>query len=62
VDGDKESPEFQRQAAGFATALAGMGRLAGRFTLSGKNHFEVPNELNHAGTDLSRTVLAMMKK
>ncbi len=60
VSGDKESPEFQRQAAEFATVLAGMGKLANRFTLFGKNHFEVPEVLNTAGSNVSQAVLAMM--
>jgi arylformamidase len=61
VNGDRESPEFQRQSAEFSTALAGMGRLAVRFVLAGKNHFEVPEELNSADTDLSKAVLKMMR-
>ncbi|EJL80909.1 esterase/lipase [Herbaspirillum sp. CF444] len=61
VNGDKESPEFQRQASEFATVLAGMGKLRGRFVLSGKNHFEVPEALNDAGNVLSKAVLEMMK-
>lgn len=61
VNGDRESPEFQRQSAEFSTVLAGMGRLAGRFVLPGKNHFEVPEELNSASTDVSKATLAMMK-
>lgn len=60
VSGDKESPEFQRQASEFATVLAGMGKLAGRFTLFGKNHFEVPETLNTPNTPVSQAVLAMM--
>ena len=61
VNGDRESPEFQRHAAEFSTVLAGMGMLKGRFVLAGKNHFEVPEALNDANTDLSKAVLAMMK-
>ena len=61
VNGDRESPEFQRQAAEFSTVLAGMGALKGRFVLAGKNHFEVPEELNGANNELSKAVLAMMK-
>jgi arylformamidase len=61
VNGDRESPEFQRHAAEFSTVLAGMGKLTGRFVLAGKNHFEVPEELNSADTALSKAVLAMMK-
>jgi arylformamidase len=62
VFGDKETPEFQRQSNEFATALAGMGRLAGRIVLPGRNHFVVPEELNDAKTQVSQTVLAMMKR
>lgn len=61
VYGDKETPEFQRQSRDFSTALAGMGRLSSTLVLSGKNHFEVPEELNTAGTDLSKAVLKLMK-
>jgi len=61
VFGDKESPEFQRQSNEFATALAGMGRLARRIVLPGHNHFVVPEELNDAKTELSQAVLTMMK-
>lgn len=61
VNGDRESPEFQRQAREFATVAAGMGKLAGYTVLAGKNHFEVPEELNSASTPLSQAVLAMMK-
>jgi len=60
VSGDKESPEFQRQATEFAAVLAGMGKLANRFTLFGKNHFEVPEVLNTGATPVSQAVLAMM--
>ena len=49
VNGDKETPEFQRQAREFATVVAG------------KNHFEVAEELNSASTPLAKAVLAMMK-
>ena len=59
--GDKESPEFQRQSQEFATALAGMGRLAKRIVLPGKTHFVVPEELNDSQSGLSRAVLAMVK-
>ena len=61
VNGDKESPEFQRQAGEFATVLAGMGKLRGRFVLPGKNHFEVPEALNDANNGLSKAVLDLMK-
>lgn len=60
VNGDKESPEFQRHSKEFATALAGMGRLAGRFVLADKNHFEVPEEVNSADSSLSKAILKMM--
>jgi len=61
VHGDKETPEFQRHSREFATALAGMGKLAGSIVLSGKNHFEVPEELNRADTEVSKAVLKLMK-
>lgn len=59
--GDRESPEFQRHGAEFATALAGMGRLRARLVLEGVNHFEVPEALNDPASGLARAVLAMMK-
>ena len=61
VNGDKETPEFQRQAREFATVVAGMGKLAQYAVLAGKNHFEVAEELNSASTPLAKAVLAMMK-
>ncbi|MDH7796297.1 MULTISPECIES: alpha/beta hydrolase [unclassified Beijerinckia] len=61
VNGDKESPEFQRQAHVFADVLAGMNRLSSHMVVTGKNHFEVPQDLNNAGTDLSKAVLKLMK-
>ncbi|WP_343653028.1 alpha/beta hydrolase [Herbaspirillum sp.] len=60
VSGDKESPEFKRQAADFATALAGMGMLKQRFILADCNHFEVPEALNNQRSPLSAAVLKMM--
>lgn len=60
VHGERESPEFQRQATEFATALAGMGRLRARLVLPDRNHFEVPEAFNDASSALSRAVLAMM--
>src|SRR5450830_1292964 len=61
VNGDRESPEFQRQAAEFASVLAGMGKLRGLFVLPAKNHFEVPGALSDASDVLSRSILEMMK-
>lgn len=61
VYGDRESPEFKRQSQVFAAALEGMGRLSGRFELTGKNHFEVPEVLNDPSSDLSKAILRMMK-
>lgn len=59
--GGRESPEFKRQADTFAAVLAGMGRLHGRAVMPDLNHFQVPNQLNDAGTPLSRAVLGMMR-
>lgn len=39
--GDRESPEFQRQARGFATALASEGRSSRLLVADGLNHFEM---------------------
>lgn len=58
--GGRESPEFRRQADTFAAVLAGMGRLHARALMPELNHFQVPNQLNDAGTPLSRAVLGMM--
>ena len=59
-NGGRESPEFIRQAGAFAAVLAGMGRLAARAVVPELNHFQVPNQLNDAGTPLSQAVLGMM--
>ncbi len=59
--GGRESPEFKRQADTFAAVLAGMGRLHLRAVMPDLNHFQVPNQLNDAGTPLSRAVLGMMR-
>lgn len=61
IVGDKESPEFQRQSRDFATALAGMGRLAKQIVLSGKTHFVIPEALNDPGSAVSQAVLGLMK-
>ena len=59
--GGRESPEFKRQSGEFATALAGMDRLRARFELPQANHFQVPEVLNDANSEVSRAFLAMVK-
>jgi arylformamidase len=58
--GDLESPEFKRQNMLMADALAGMGRLQGRFTLFNHNHFEVVEQLNRPDSTLGRAALQAM--
>lgn len=60
VSGSRESPEFHRQAAEFATVLAGMGRLSARIEMADKNHFEVPEALNDPASDVSKTIVGLM--
>lgn len=61
VNGDKDSPEYQRQANTLAIALGGMGKLHKYMVLRSMNHFEVVTELNAADTDLSATILQMIR-
>jgi arylformamidase len=46
--GEKESPEFVRQARAFAAALKGAGKLASCLQIEAKNHFEVLHALSTA--------------
>ncbi len=59
--GDQESPEFKRQSGVFADALAGMGRLAARYTLFNTNHFGGPEQLNRPDTAMGRAALGLME-
>lgn len=47
---DQDSPEFKRQSAVMADALAGMGRLVSRATLFNTNHFEAAEQLGRPGS------------
>lgn len=58
--GGRESPEFVRQAKGFADALSGAGRPAKLICLPDSNHFEIAEDLGRAGSDLSETALAQI--
>lgn len=58
--GDRESPEFRRQMTEMADVLAGMGALRLRATLFNCDHFELPIELQHPESRLSRVALSMM--
>ena len=60
VSADQDSPEFKRQSAVFADALAGMGRLASRTVVFNANHFEAPEELARADSIVSRVVFSVM--
>lgn len=53
-------PPRTGQADTFTAVLAGMGRLHARAVVLDLNQFQVPNQLNDAGTPLSRAVLGMM--
>ncbi|MGI4939888.1 MAG: alpha/beta hydrolase, partial [Janthinobacterium lividum] len=57
---DQDSPEFKRQSDVFATALQGMGLLAGRHVLFNTSHFEEPEQLNRPDTLLGGVALTMM--
>jgi hypothetical protein len=60
VSADQDSPEFQRQSAVFADALAGMGRRAGRTKLFNSNHFQEVKQLAHADSAASRMLFSLM--
>jgi arylformamidase len=60
VSADQDSPEFKRQSAVFADALAGMGRLAGRTKLFNSNHFQEVKQLARADSAASRMLFSLM--
>jgi arylformamidase len=60
VSADQDSPEFKRQSAVFAGALAGMGRLASRTELFNTNHFQEVKQLYHADSEVSRVLFSLM--
>jgi arylformamidase len=56
--GQNESPEFRRQAMAFHDALNAAGKHSRIVEMAGQNHFEVPDALHHAESELSRIILA----
>jgi arylformamidase len=60
VSADQDSPEFKRQSAVFAAALAGMGRLNSRTELFNTNHFQEIEQLGDASGSVSRVLFSLM--
>ncbi len=58
--GDQESPEFKRQQSVMADVLAGQGLLRQRGVLFNQTHFEVPEQLSRADSQVGRLALSMM--
>ncbi len=58
--GALESPYMQEQSAAWAKKLQSVGKLAGVYRVPNKNHYEMPNQLNSAGTLLAQATLALM--
>jgi arylformamidase len=58
--GERESPEFQRQAKSFAEALGVVGRLDELIMGPGLNHFEISTTLAEPGGLLARAALEMV--
>lgn len=58
--GERESPEFQRQATSFAEALGAGGRLDELIMGPGLNHFEISTTLAEPDGLLARATLAMV--
>ena len=58
--GERESPEFQRQAKSFAEALAAVGRLDELIMGESLNHFEISQTLAQSGGLLARAALEMI--
>jgi len=58
--GEKETPEFQRQARDFAAMLKPLGRLYDVVYLRGLNHFEVGSALGDPESDLFRLAARMV--
>jgi arylformamidase len=61
VHGEKESPEFKRQATGFAAALARAGHAAELGVGPGLNHFELLETLAEPDGLLARIALRQMR-
>ena len=58
--GERNSPEFQRQAREWAEALRALGRLHALVVGAGLNHFELPETLADPRSPLGRAVLALL--
>jgi arylformamidase len=58
--GERDSPEFQRQAREWAEALRAIGRLQALVVGAGLNHFELPETLADPQSPLGRAVLALL--
>ena len=58
--GERDSPEFQRQAREFAEALRTSGRLRQLVVGAGLNHFELPETLADPQSALARAALALL--
>ena len=59
--GTLETPEFQRQARDFATAVKAVGKPVQLLVGEGYNHFEIPETLANPYGLLGRAVLEQMK-
>lgn len=59
--GTCETPEFQRQARDFATALQAAGKAVRLIEGKGYNHFELPETLANPYGVLGRAMLELMK-
>ncbi len=59
--GTLETPEFQRQARDFVTALTAAGKPATLISARGYNHYEVGETIGHPYAVLGRAALDMMK-
>ncbi len=60
LNADQDSPEFKRQSDVFADALRGMGRLANRTVVFNANHFQEPEQLTRADSEVSQAVFSLM--
>ena len=58
--GERDSPEFQRQAREFAEALRTSGRLRQLVVGAGLNHFELPETLTDPQSPLAGAALALL--
>jgi len=58
--GDRESPEFQRQARDFVRAAQEQDRQVELMLLPATNHYEIVTRLNDPGSALSQAALRLM--